>query len=165
MKNRRYATFSIRRRTLGLASATLVCALAGCHRSQPQPPPAPPPPPQAQAQQPQAQHPRAPAQTGIASYYGREFAGKTTASGEPHDPNAMTAASRSLPLGITARVTNHETGKSVSVEVNDRGPYAKHRIIDVSPKAAKHLGMKHEGVAPVTVQPLNVPPPDSRPAG
>jgi rare lipoprotein A len=94
----------------------------------------------------------------MASYYGREFAGKTTASGERHDPNAMTAASRSLPLGTTAKVTNQQTGKSVAVEVNDRGPYARHRIIDVSPKAAKHLGMKHQGVAPVTVQPLKVPP-------
>jgi rare lipoprotein A len=101
----------------------------------------------------------------MASYYGPEFAGKTTASGAPHDPHAMTAASRTLPLGTTAKVTSQETGKSVAVEVNDRGPYAKRRIIDLSPKAAKRLGMKHDGVAAVTVQPLNVPPPQGRPPG
>jgi rare lipoprotein A len=93
----------------------------------------------------------------MASYYGPEFAGRPTASGEPHRPEAMTAASRSLPLGTKAKVTNTETGKSVAVDVNDRGPYAKNRILDVSPKAARHLGMKQEGVAPVKVQPLRVP--------
>lgn len=99
-----------------------------------------------------------PAQSGTASYYGPEFAGRPTASGEPHDPKDMTAASRTLPLGTKAKVTNKETGKSVAVEVNDRGPYAKGRIIDVSPKAAARLGMKDDGVAPVKVQPLKAPP-------
>ena len=98
-----------------------------------------------------------PAQTGTASYYGPEFAGRVTASGEPHDPTDMTAASRTLPLGTEAKVTNKETGKSVGVEVNDRGPYAKGRILDVSPRAAAKLGMKDDGVAPVKVQPLPAP--------
>jgi rare lipoprotein A len=105
-----------------------------------------------------------PAQSGTASYYGPEFAGKKTASGEPHDPADLTAASRTLPLGTTAMVTNKETGKSVRVEVNDRGPYAKGRIVDVSPKAAAKLGMKDDGVAKVKVQPLSVPG-GSRPGG
>ena len=108
-----------------------------------------PPPPAAKAP---------PAQTGQASYYGREFAGKPTASGEPFRPEELTAASRSLPLGTTAKVTNLETGKSVTVEVNDRGPYEKGRILDVSRKAAEHLEMKADGVATVQVQPKAVPP-------
>lgn len=99
-----------------------------------------------------------PVQTGVASYYARPLAGKPTASGEPHKPNALTAASRTLPLGTTAKVTNTENGKSVVVEVNDRGPYAKNRILDVSRKAASHLGFKHDGVAQVAVQPLRAPP-------
>jgi rare lipoprotein A len=102
--------------------------------------------------------PPAPVQTGVASYYARHFAGKPTASGEPHQPNALTAASRTLPLGTTAKVTNTENGRSVTVEVNDRGPYAKNRILDVSPKVAKHLGFKHDGVANVAVQPVQAPP-------
>jgi rare lipoprotein A len=93
----------------------------------------------------------------VASYYGPQFAGQPTASGAPHKPNALTAASRTLPLGTTAKVTNTETGRSVAVKVDDRGPYAKGRILDVSPKAARHLGMKRDGVAPVKVQPLRVP--------
>ncbi len=102
--------------------------------------------------------PPAPVQTGVASYYAPNLAGKPTASGEPHEPNALTAASRSLPLGSTAKVTNTENGRSVTVEGNDRGPYPKNRILDVSPKAAEHLGFKDDGVAKVAVQPLKAPP-------
>ena len=104
----------------------------------------------------------APMQSGIASYYAKHFAGKPTASGEPHRPNALTAASPSLPLGATARVTNTENGQSVTVEVNDRGPYAKNRILDVSRRAAERLGFKHDGIAQVTVQPLPGPPVERR---
>jgi rare lipoprotein A len=111
---------------------------------------------EAQASAPKRHAP--PAQNGVASYYGPEFAGQETASGEPHDPTEMVAASRTLPLGAKARVTNKETGKSVAVEVNDRGPYAKGRIIDVSPRAAAKLGMKKDGTAPVKVQPVSAPP-------
>jgi rare lipoprotein A len=100
----------------------------------------------------------APVQIGVASYYARRLAGKPTASGGPHQPTALTAASRTLPLGTTAKVTNTENGKSVTVKVNDRGPYAKNRILDVSRKAAKRLGFKHDGVAQVAVQPLQAPP-------
>lgn len=96
-------------------------------------------------------------QIGEASYFHPKLAGKTTASGKPAAPNKMTAASRTLPLGTEAKVTNVETGKSVAVTVEDRGPYAEGRIIDVSPKAAEKLDMKEDGVAPVKVKPVAVP--------
>ena len=96
-------------------------------------------------------------QTGVASYYSRSDAGKTTASGAKLSPNKMTAASPTLPLGTKAKVTDRRTGKSVDVTVTDRGPYAKHRILDVSPKAARQLGMNHKGVAKVKIQPLHEP--------
>lgn len=98
-----------------------------------------------------------PAQSGVASYNGPEFAGKTTASGAPHRPEALTAASRTLPLGTVAKVTNQETFQSVAVEVNDRGPFAEGPILDVSKTAAARLGMTGDGVAPVTVEPLAQP--------
>lgn len=94
-------------------------------------------------------------QRGKASYY--RPAGKITASGHPARPQALTAASKTLPLGARAKVTNVETGKSVRVTITDRGPYAKGRILDVSPKAAEKLGMKDDGVAPVKVKPESVP--------
>ncbi|WP_207801781.1 septal ring lytic transglycosylase RlpA family protein [Phenylobacterium hankyongense] len=96
-------------------------------------------------------------QTGKASYYGTHDAGEKTASGARFAPDKMTAASPTLPLGTKAKVTNAETGKSVHVTVTDRGPYAKNRILDVTPKAAKQLGMKESGVSTVKVQPLHVP--------
>lgn len=96
-------------------------------------------------------------QVGKASYYGTKLAGQTTADGSTLKPRALTAASRTLPLGSKARVTNLENGKSVHVTVNDRGPAAKSRIIDVTPKAAEQLGMKHDGLADVKVQPLRSP--------
>lgn len=97
-------------------------------------------------------------QSGTASYCGAEQTGKTTASGDPAKPaSTLTAASKSLPLGTKAKVTDQDTGKSVKVTVVDRGPYAKHRIIDVSAKAARELGMKKTGVAHVKVQPLPAP--------
>ena len=96
-------------------------------------------------------------QQGVASYYGKHFAHKKTASGEPLDPNKKTAASKTLPIGTKAKVTNKENGKSTEVVVTDRGPYVKDRIIDVTPKAAEELDMKKEGVTPVEVKPIEVP--------
>lgn len=98
-------------------------------------------------------------QTGRASFYGHDDAGKPTASGARFAPQRLTAASRTLPLGTKAKVTNLTNGKSVDVTVTDRGPYAKKRILDVSPKAATQLGLKKKGVATVQVQPLREPPP------
>jgi len=91
-------------------------------------------------------------QQGKASYYGDDFHGKKTATGERLDQDKLTTASKTLPLGSKATVTNQETGKSVDVEINDRGPYAKGRVIDVTKKAAEKLDMKEDGVAPVTVE-------------
>jgi rare lipoprotein A len=138
---------------MAVVPALLMAALVGCGREQARAPAAAPPPQPQRA----APAPAGPAQHGLASYYGREFAGRKTAAGEPHRPGALTAASRSLPLGTVAKVTNTETGKSVSVRINDRGPYAKNRILDVSPKAAEQLDMKNDGVARVTVQPMRKP--------
>jgi rare lipoprotein A len=87
------------------------------------------------------------AQSGIASVYGYE-SGKT-ASGEPAAPAGLTAAHRTLPFGTRVRVTNTRNGRSVVVRINDRGPYAGGRIIDLTPAAAHALGFS--GLAPVTV--------------
>jgi len=89
---------------------------------------------------------------GQASYYGGQFHGRTTASGEPFDQNAMTAAHPKLPLGAEVTVTDQATGRQVEVEVNDRGPYAKGRDIDLSQGAAAKLGITHKGVAKVTIE-------------
>ena len=94
---------------------------------------------------------------GKASYYGGKFAGKKMADGTPMNPNANIAASKTLPLGTVAEVKNLENGKSDVVEIRDRGPYVEGRIIDVSPKVAKELDMKKDGVANVEVKPLEVP--------
>jgi len=96
-------------------------------------------------------------QKGAASYYGKHFTHKKTASGQPLDPSKKTAASKTLPLGTKAEVVNKENGKSTEVVVTDRGPYVKDRIIDVTPKAAEELGMKKEGVTEVEVKPVDVP--------
>jgi len=98
--------------------------------------------------------------TGKASYYGKEFFGRKMADGTPMNPNANIAASRTLPLGTKAEVTNLQNGKSEVVEIRDRGPYIDGRIVDVSPKVAEKLDMKEDGVAPVVVTPIEVPQPD-----
>ncbi len=92
---------------------------------------------------------------GKASWYGKRFHGKKTASGEPFNQHALTAAHRSLPFGTLVRVTNLSNKRSVVVRINDRGPYAHSRVIDVSRKAAEKLGMLDHGVAPVRLQRLN----------
>ena len=96
-------------------------------------------------------------QTGKASYYSHKFAGKKMASGAPMDPNSNNAASKTLPLGTKARVTNMRNGKSAVVVIKDRGPYVKGRIIDVSPATAKTIGAEKKGVVPVEVTPVEAP--------
>jgi rare lipoprotein A len=98
---------------------------------------------------------------GKASYYSRKFAGKKMANGEHLQPDSNAAASKTLPIGTTAKVTNEETGKSAVVVVQDRGPYVDGRIIDVTPKTADKLDLKQDGVAPVKVTPLKLPPPEA----
>ena len=97
------------------------------------------------------------ARHGKASWYGRGFIGKPMADGTPMDPTSNNAASRTLPLGTTAKVTNLDNGRSAVVEIRDRGPYVDGRIVDVSPHTAEKLGLTQRGVAPVVVAPIEVP--------
>lgn len=93
-------------------------------------------------------------QTGRASWYGWPFHGRRTANGERYNMRALTAAHRTLPLGSYVRVTNPDTDRSVIVRINDRGPYARNRVIDLSLAAARALHMQHSGTARVTIQGL-----------
>ncbi|MBA3940081.1 MAG: septal ring lytic transglycosylase RlpA family lipoprotein [Sphingopyxis sp.] len=86
---------------------------------------------------------------GMASYYGNELAGNRTASGERFDPSQLTAAHRTLPFGSKVRVTNIANGDSVIVRINDRGPFSRGRVIDVSHAAAREIGMHRSGTARV----------------
>lgn len=95
-------------------------------------------------------------ETGIASWYGEQFHGRYTADGEIFDLNEMTAAHRTLPMPVVVRVTNLDNGRSIKLRVNDRGPYARGRIIDVSRRAAQMLGFEKAGTAKVRVQ-IDVP--------
>ena len=113
-------------------------ALAGCVSGTP----VAPPPPAA---------PRY-IETGLASYYGPNLAQNRTAAGGRVDPSAMTAAHRSLPFGTQVRVTNLANGRAVIVEITDRGPFTRGRIIDVSESAAAALGMKQGGLASVRLE-------------
>ena len=107
--------------------------------------------PQAKEEVPNGEGPKA-EQVGNASWYGPAQDGKETASGETFDQNKLTAAHPTLPLGSKAVVTNLETGKSVTVTINDRGPYVKGRKIDLSRAAAQQIGMGKKGVAKVKIQ-------------
>jgi rare lipoprotein A len=100
---------------------------------------------------------------GNASYYAREFFGRTMADGIPMNPRGNNAASRTLPLGTVAKVTDIATGKSAVVKIEDRGPYIKGRIVDLSPSTARKIGITpHVGVAKVVVAPIAVPLPNGR---
>lgn len=89
---------------------------------------------------------------GKASYYGSKYHGRTTASGERFNQNAMTAAHRTLPFGTKVTVKNLNNGKQVVVKINDRGPSSRSRTIDLSKGAAKKIGMIQEGVVPVELR-------------
>ena len=91
-------------------------------------------------------------QTGMASWYGPGFRGKPTASGVPFRPGRRTAAHKTLPFGTVVKVTRSDTGQSVRVTINDRGPYAKGRVIDLSKKAARRVDLIAAGVAPVELR-------------
>jgi rare lipoprotein A len=145
-----------------LAAATAACTT-------PTPPPPPPVPPPAVTVPPSAgvykigqpyqvdnvwYYPREQPdydETGIASWYGPAFYGRHTANGEMYDGNALTAAHKTLPMPVNVRVTNLENGKSLVVRVNDRGPYARGRIIDLSKRAAELLDVVETGTARVRV--------------
>jgi rare lipoprotein A len=128
--------------------ALVLCTLlpaAACMNKIEQPPP---PPPVVEAPKPAFE------QVGKASWYGPFHHGRKTASGEKFDMNDLTAAHRTLPLGTEAKVTNLENGRSVTVTVNDRGPYKQGRVIDLSKRAAETLGMKEDGLAEVKIEVL-----------
>jgi len=91
-------------------------------------------------------------ESGVASYYAHKYHGRTTASGERFDMNDMTAAHKTLPFGTRVRVTNVSNGKSVTVRINDRGPFVKGRVIDLSLAAAKKLDMVNAGLAQVRLR-------------
>ena len=92
------------------------------------------------------------AERGLASYYGQQFQGRKTASGERFDNNGMTAAHRTHRFGTRVRVTNEKNGLSVVVRINDRGPFARGRVIDLSRKAAAAIDMIRAGLVPVRVE-------------
>ena len=99
---------------------------------------------------------------GNASFYARHFAGKKMADGRRFNPATNVAASKTLPIGTTAKVINLDNGKSATVTVEDRGPYVRGRMLDVSPKVAETLRMKKSGIARVVVKPIAVPQPDGK---
>jgi rare lipoprotein A (peptidoglycan hydrolase) len=126
---------------LRVAALALLAAASACTAV---PPPAPPAP--AAVEQPTY------AETGMASWYGRDHQGKKTAAGERFDMNQLTAAHRTLPLNTTVRVTNIENQKTVKVRINDRGPYVRTRIIDLSSRAARALDIVDDGTAKVRLE-------------
>jgi rare lipoprotein A len=130
---------------LGLAGTLCGCAMLGS-RTPPPPPPAthPLPPP--------------PSIIGVASWYGPGFNGKHTASGEIYHQEDLTAASTTLPLGTLALVTNLQNGRKVEVRINDRGPFAKGRRIDLSHRAAAALGILDPGTARVRIEVIRAVP-------
>jgi len=103
-----------------------------------------------------------PYQIGFASYYGSEFHGRRTSSGEVYDMNALTAAHNTLPLGTIIKVTNLSNHRSVLVKVNDRGPFKPGRILDLSFGAARQLGMVRNGTARVRIEILELGEDDGR---
>ena len=137
---------------------TSMLMLASCATPQPQPapapvvappPPPPPPPPRTSAQ---------PSRTVRTSYQGEQAAGRPTASGEPYDPDELTAASKIFPIGSTVLVTNPANGKSVKVRINDRGPHVRGRSLDLSKRAAEELGITEKGVARLKVRRIDSKP-------
>lgn len=92
---------------------------------------------------------------GQASWYGKNYHGKLTASGEKYNMRAYTAAHKTLPFGTIVKVTNTNNGKSVDVKINDRGPFVAGRVIDLSPKAFNKIGDTNQGLFPVTIEILD----------
>jgi rare lipoprotein A len=131
-----------------LAALFLLALLAGCSRAVVTTPPvAPSPePPAARLEE-----------VGLASWYGAPHHGRRTASGEIYDMHRMTAAHKTLPFGTRLLVTNRDTGRTAEVRINDRGPFVRGRILDVSYAAARQLGVTAEGVFPVRLRVISMP--------
>jgi len=155
-----------------LALSLLMLALAGCAGQPVRPAPAPPPSGEVPRDEQRAKSGNPPfyevfgrryvvletaagyREQGVASWYGPDFHGKRTATGEIYDMHAMTGAHPTLPLPAWVRVTNLQNGRSVVIRLNDRGPFSKNRIIDLSRAAAHELDMIRTGTALVEVQSL-----------
>lgn len=131
-----------------------IVALSACAQT-PRPPSSSPSPPPAAADR------AVFTQTGVASWYGKSHHGRTTANGEKFDMEALTAAHRTLPFGTIVRVTNLSNNRSVDIRINDRGPYVAGRIIDLSARAARDLGITENGVARVRLEQLPAATPTS----
>ncbi len=135
-----------------LALTILAFVVSSCATQEPAPTPeptvvAPPPPPQP------TRKTTSNGSKGVrASYQGDEEAGRKTANGEIYDPNKLTAASRTLPLGSKVIVTNPSTGRSVQVRINDRGPFVGGRSLDLSKRAADEIGLTEKGVGRVKIK-------------
>ncbi len=127
---------------LALLTFAAILSLSGCSTtiSPARLPPSPAP-----------SHAAAPGHVVTASWYGAEFSGRRTSNGEVFNPNGLTAASRTLPIGSRVRVTNVSNGRTVVVRINDRGPYIKGRGIDLSHAAAQHIGLTRKGVGRVAI--------------
>jgi rare lipoprotein A len=119
--------------------------LAACVQQVPPPPPPPPAPPPAASF----------SQVGVASYYAAKFENRKTANGERFKADGLTAAHRTLPIGTMVRVTNLRNHRSVVVRINDRGPFSHKRIIDLSPAAARELGIRDQGLMRVKIEALS----------
>jgi rare lipoprotein A len=141
------------RLTLGTLALLVASYIGGCSSRNPTPQPALVAVPQPVVQAP----PKPPTETHVvkASYYGNELKGAPTASGEPYDPEDMTAASKKYPIGTRVRVTNPDNGRSVIVRINDRGPYVHGRGMDLSAAAARKLGITHAGVKRLKITKLS----------
>jgi rare lipoprotein A len=141
----------------------LLSASAGC-TARTAPPPETPPAPRAEpgaAPEPGGGAARQGREQGRASYYSDRLKGRRTASGERYDPRALTAAHRTLPFGAVVEVMRRD-GRSVRVRINDRGPFTKGRVIDLSRTAAEAIGLVREGVAEVTLVVVSLPAQASR---
>lgn len=123
--------------------------LGGCRTLGPPLPPDLPTPPPADGW----------SEEGVASWYGRPFHGRTTASGERYDMDAMTAAHQTLPFGTVVHVVNLDNGLSTQVRINDRGPFVDGRILDLSRRAAREIDMIGPGTAPVRITVMEAPAP------
>ena len=99
-------------------------------------------------------------QKGRGSFYAKSFTNRKMADGHKMNPDSNIAASKTLPLGTVAKVTNLDNGKTETVKIEDRGPYVDGRVVDLAPKVANQLDMKTKGVAPVEVKPITIPEPD-----
>lgn len=137
---------------LALSAAILVPLLVGCGSAATSHAPQTPTSTTSTAPVPQEE------ERGEASYYSDRLAGRSTASGEPYDPKAMTAAHRTLPFGAIVRIYRPKNNQAVEVRINDRGPHTRGRIVDLSRRSAEEIGLVKDGVDDVILTVVSLPP-------